>query len=81
MNDIDWSKVTHPFLPNRANEKWITSGNIDVQTAENGDVTVTNESINVSVTAPTFDEAILKLNNKVTEELKSGKPFEGRYSY
>lgn len=78
MNDIDWSQVTHPFLPNRSKERWITDGLIDVKTADDGKVTLTNESVNVSVTADSFDEAIGKLNNKVQEEIQSGRVFVGR---
>lgn len=78
MSEIDWSKVTHPFLPNRSKERWTTHGTIDVKTLENGHIQVTNETVNVSATAPTFEQALNLCNNKVHEELQSGKAFTGR---
>jgi len=80
-NEIDWSRVYQPFLPDRKNERWITHGQIDVNNLEDGSVEVTNQTLNITVKADSFEDAIGKLNNKVSEEMKSGKAFIGRSGY
>lgn len=81
MSDINWDEVTHPFLPNRSRERWVTDGQIEVKNNEDGSVEVTNQTVNITVKADTFEEAIGELNNKVYEELKSGKAFVGRSNF
>jgi hypothetical protein len=81
MTKINGMEVTHPFLPNRTNQRWTTIGSIDVKNLEDGKVQVTNETVNVTVTADTFDEAIGQLNNKVQEVLRDGSAFIGRSNF
>lgn len=76
--DINWDEVTHPFLPDRRNQKWITHGTVDMTENEDGTYTVTNETVKVSATAPSMEEAMSKLNAEVQKEIQSGKAFIGR---
>lgn len=81
MSEIDWSKVTQPFKRDRRGERWITHGTINVKTLEDGRVEVTNETLNVTATANSFEEALSECNNKVQEEFTSGKAFIGRSNF
>lgn len=76
--DINWDEVTHPFLPDRRNQKWITHGTVDMNENEDGSYTVTNETVNVSASGGSLEEAMSKLNQAVQKELQSGKAFTGR---
>jgi hypothetical protein len=81
MTKINGMEVTHPFLPNRSKERWTTIGTIDIKNLENGKIQVTNETVNISATADTFEEALQEVNNKVQTELNNGNVFLGRSGY
>jgi hypothetical protein len=81
MTKVGEFEVTHPFLPNRSKERWVTQGTLDVKNLEDGKVQVTNESVNISVTADTFDEAVTSLNIKVQEAIRDGSAFIGRSNF
>jgi hypothetical protein len=78
MSEIDWSKVTQPFLPNINDEHWITDSALEMKTLDNGKVSVTNPTAKVTVEADNLDDAIRELNLKVQETMKSNAVFIGR---
>lgn len=76
--EIDWNEVSQPFQYDRSNEHWVTNGAVDMTENEDGSYTVTNETVGISVTAPSLEEAMSTLNNQVRKALNKSDAFRGR---
>lgn len=78
MSEINWEDVSQPFQYNRSQENWVTNGVVDIQENDDNTYTVTNETVGLSASAPTLEEALSKLTGAVRESVMSGKAFIGR---